>query len=118
MYEYKASVLRVVDGDTIDVMMDLGFDTWVRKRIRLYGINCPETRTRDKKEKKAGLKAKALVENIVTEYKNTCRIKSKTIGKYGRVVAEVFFDINKEEYICLNDLLLDTGNAVPYMEDA
>jgi len=117
MYEYKASVLRIVDGDTIDVMMDLGFETWVKKRIRLYGINCPETRTRDKKEKKAGLKAKAMTEKMCIDANYSCRIKSKSIGKYGRVVAEVFFDMPEDQYICLNDVLLDTGNAVPYMED-
>ena len=50
MYEYKCTVLRIVDGDTIDVMVDLGFETWVKKRVRLYGIDCPETRTKDRKE--------------------------------------------------------------------
>ena len=117
MYEYKASVLRVVDGDTIDVMLDLGFDTWVRRRVRLFGIDCPETRTRDKKEKKAGLKAKEFTSKMVVEFNNTCRIKSRGIGKFGRVIGEVFFDKTSEEYYCLNDMLLDTGNAVPYMED-
>ena len=47
MYEYKAKLDRVIDGDTVDAMIDLGFDTWVHKRIRLEGIDAPETRTRD-----------------------------------------------------------------------
>ena len=59
MYKYKAKVIRVIDGDTLDAMIDLGFDTWVKKRIRLAGIDAYESRTRDKEEKKKGLAAKA-----------------------------------------------------------
>ena len=117
MYEYKASVLRIVDGDTIDVMLDLGFDTWVRRRVRSYGINCPETRTRDKKEKAAGLKAKQFVSDWCTEYNMKCVIKSKGIGKFGRVIGEVFFIKNSEESYCLNDMLLDKGHAEPFMDN-
>ena len=52
MYEYKATIIKVVDGDTVDVDIDLGFDVWLRnQRIRLFGIDCPESRTRNKKEK-------------------------------------------------------------------
>ena len=60
MYEYKCKVVRVVDGDTVDVDIDLGFDVWLSKqRVRLYGVDTPESRTRDKEEKKYGLRAKA-----------------------------------------------------------
>mgnify|MGYP001304981027 FL=1 len=52
MYEYKAKVLRVVDGDTVDVLIDVGFSTFKKERVRLHGINTPECRTRDLKEKK------------------------------------------------------------------
>jgi len=117
MYEYKCTVLRVVDGDTIDVMVDLGFETWVKKRVRLFGIDCPETRTRDRKEKKAGLKAKDFTEKMIVEFNNQCRIKSKGIGKFGRIIGEVFFDKSSEEIYCLNDMLLDNGHAVPYLEN-
>ena len=55
MFEYKLKVTRVVDGDTVDGLIDLGFNTFVKKRIRLYGINAPETRTRDAEEKKKGI---------------------------------------------------------------
>jgi micrococcal nuclease len=58
MYEYDAKVLRVIDGDTVDALIDIGFSVWVKKRIRLYGINTPESRTRDLEEKKLGLAAK------------------------------------------------------------
>jgi micrococcal nuclease len=117
MYEYSANVLRVVDGDTIDVMLDLGFDTWVRKRVRLYGIDCPETRTRDKKEKKLGLKAKEFTSQMCNEFNLQCTIKSKGLGKFGRVIGEVFFYKSSEEFYCLNDMLLDKGYATPFMEN-
>ena len=55
LYYYNAKLDRVLDGDTIDAMIDLGFDTWVHKRIRLFGINCPETRTRNLEENLSGL---------------------------------------------------------------
>ncbi len=55
MYEYKAKVTRVVDGDTVDALIDCGFSVFRKERIRLYGINAPESRTRDKEEKKRGL---------------------------------------------------------------
>ena len=54
MYKYNAKLIRVIDGDTVDALIDLGFNVWVKKRIRLYGINAPETRTKDLEEKKAG----------------------------------------------------------------
>ncbi len=57
MYKYKATLIKVVDGDTVDAMIDCGFSTFKKERIRLYGINAPESRTRDKEEKKRGLAA-------------------------------------------------------------
>ena len=64
MYDYKAKLIRVIDGDTIDAMIDLGFNTWVKKRIRLAGIDAFETRTRNKKEKEKGLLAKRRLQQI------------------------------------------------------
>ena len=64
MYEYRCKILRVVDGDTVDVDIDLGFGVWMHKeRIRLYGIDTPESRTRDKVEKIFGLEAKKMVKH-------------------------------------------------------
>ena len=66
MYEYKCEIVKIVDGDTIDVNIDLGFGTWIHnERIRLYGIDTPESRTRDLEEKKAGLYAKKCVEGFM-----------------------------------------------------
>ena len=70
MYTYKAKLVKVVDGDTIDVTIDLGFDVSVKKRVRFEGINAPESRTRDLKEKALGLAAKDRVKAILAE--NPC----------------------------------------------
>jgi len=72
MYEYKAIVDRVVDGDTIDVTIDLGFKTWKKVRVRMEGINTPESRTRDLEEKKLGLAAKARLQEILKHNNNEC----------------------------------------------
>ena len=66
MYQYNCKIVKVVDGDTVDVDIDLGFDVWLKKqRIRLYGVDTPESRTRDLEEKKYGLAAKAFVESYL-----------------------------------------------------
>ncbi len=68
MYEYQCKIVRVVDGDTVDVDIDLGFGTWMKKqRIRLYGIDTPESRTRDLEEKKYGIMAKEIVKKYIPE---------------------------------------------------
>ena len=65
MYEYQAIIERVVDGDTVDVMIDLGFDVWTKQRVRLMGIDTPESRTRDLREKKFGKMATARVLELI-----------------------------------------------------
>ena len=70
MYQYKAKLIRVVDGDTVDAMIDCGFSTFKKERIRLYGINTPEVRTRDKKEKEKGLAAKDRLIQLIQEGDN------------------------------------------------
>ena len=84
---YSAKLVRVVDGDTADAMIDLGFNTWVKKRIRFYGVDTWESRTRDLEEKKLGLAAKAYVKDLL---KNSDDGKFSLIsygtGKYGRVL--------------------------------
>ena len=64
---YSAKLVRVVDGDTADAMIDLGFNTWVKKRIRFYGVDTWESRTRDLDEKKKGLEAKAFVKDLLKD---------------------------------------------------
>jgi micrococcal nuclease len=100
--------MRVVDGDTIDVIFDLGFDVHLKSRVRLYGINAPESRTRDLEEKKKGLAAKSRLEDILQD--STFTIKTRLeAGKYGRVLGEIFLeDAN------VNQQLVKEGHATPY----
>ena len=84
MHEYHCVITRIIDGDTIDVDIDLGFDCWLHKqRIRLHGIDTPESRTRDLEEKKYGLAAKAFVEKFIP-LGSTALLNTKEKGKYGR----------------------------------
>lgn len=111
MYEYKIEkIIRVVDGDTVDVLIDLGFKTFLKKRIRIYGINTPETRTRDKKEKELGFKAKERVEEILYGNKDLI-IQSHGEGKFGRVLGDIYFS---EEKVNLGELLVSEGHAEEY----
>lgn len=101
MYEYRVTIDRVVDGDTVDCWIDLGYHTQIHKRIRFIGINAPETRTRDKEEKVLGLKAKEwLKEKIEPSYTGSYKeiyLKSWGLGKYGRVLGELFVQSGKSK---------------------
>lgn len=121
MYEYKAIVDRVVDGDTIDVTIDLGFKTWKKVRVRMEGINTPESRTRDLEEKKKGLAAKARLQEILDYNSNECVLKVSGVGKFGRAIASVYVDTlspasNKSSMteININKQLIEEGHAVAY----
>ena len=121
MYEYKAVVNRVVDGDTIDVTIDLGFSVWKKMRVRMEGINTPESRTRDLEEKKRGLAAKDRLKSILEFNNNECVLKVSGVGKYGRALATVLVEslspLNGEDGITLIDVnrqLIEEGHAVEY----
>ena len=94
MYEYSCKVEKVVDGDTIDVVLDLGFDILYKSRVRLYGIDTPESRTRDLDEKARGKMAGAFLTEAVEEgEKVVIQTKLKdSKGKYGRVLGDVVVD--------------------------
>ena len=111
MYEYGCQVTRVVDGDTIDVILDLGFSILHKCRVRLYGIDTPESRTRDKDEKARGkLAAKYLEDSINNGTEITLRSKLKdSKGKYGRVLGEVIVD-----NININQSMIEKYLAVRY----
>ena len=116
-YIYKAKLERVVDGDTVDALIDLGFDTWVKKRIRYKGIDTWESRTKDLDEKKLGLAAKdrnkELLESVSSK-PGYFRLRSHGVGKYGRVLGEIFVkDIEGIEYN-VNQTLIDEGHAYIY----
>jgi micrococcal nuclease len=109
LYTYRAKLERVVDGDTIDAIIDLGFDIWVKKRIRLHGIDAPETRTRDLEEKNRGKVTKARLIKILDDANNEFLIISHGVGKYGRCLGELF--VNNQS---VNQQLIAEGMAVKY----
>jgi len=111
-YIYKIEVLRVIDGDTIDAEIDLGFDISIQKRIRLHGINAPEVRTRDKEEKARGYKAKEYLESIIKQQNNVLYLKSMDKGKYGRCIG-ILFEVDFDN-CSINDDMIHEGHATPY----
>ena len=121
MYEYKAIISKVVDGDTIDATIDLGFKTWKKIRVRMEGINPPESRTRDLEEKKLGLAAKARLKEILEYNNNECVLKVSGVGKFGRALASVYVDTlsptsdkTSITEINVNKQLIEEGHAVAY----
>jgi micrococcal nuclease len=120
MFEYNCKIVRIVDGDTVDVDIDLGFDVWLKKqRIRLYGVDAPESRTRDLEEKKYGLAAKKFVaRHLPLKSQQILRTKlDDARGKFGRILGE--FVINqewegKEIPSTINALLIRSHHAVEY----
>ncbi len=117
MYQYSIKLDRVIDGDTIDAQIDLGFDVSIKKRIRLVGINSPESRTRDLEEKARGLAAKSRLKDIL-EGAETIQLNSQGVGKYGRCLGELCVDrVDGQEKLTLvnvNKLLISEGHAVAY----
>lgn len=114
MYEYKAKLVKVVDGDTVDAMIDCGFSVYRKERIRLLGIDAPETRTRDKKEKAKGLITKARLKELIKEGKNEFIVKTflDGKGKYGRLLGVLYnLEVSGETF---NDMLIAEGLAKPY----
>jgi len=117
MYQYKIKLDRVIDGDTIDCYIDLGFEINTKKRIRFKGINTPESRTRDLEEKVRGLAAKARLKEIL-ETAGEIHLDSHGLGKYGRVLGELYVsgydDKDSPTMINVNELLIKEGHAVEY----
>ena len=116
-YIYKAKLDRVVDGDTVDALIDVGFDIWFKKRIRFKGVDTWESRTRNLEEKALGLKAKARTKELLEKVSSKSgyfRIKSYGLGKYGRVLAEVFIMDKDGKQWNVNETLIAEGHAYVY----
>tara|TARA_R110002110_G_scaffold95767_2_gene247396 strand:- start:1080 stop:1451 length:372 start_codon:yes stop_codon:yes gene_type:complete len=118
MYEYKIKeIVHFVDGDTFDCIIDLGFDVMHKIRVRMHGINTPESRTRDLDEKKKGLEAKKRLQEILTEGitpKYDLVLQTKEKGKFGRwlgIIIRRFEDHIDQD---VNQMMIDEGYAVPY----
>ena len=130
--EYEAELIKVLDGDTIDCYIDLGFDLKVKKRIRYMGIDTWESITRDLDEKKKGLAAKARNKELLEAGK--FKLISFGTGKFGRVLGEVFvspeyvgdsinesinnpdsnIDLSSDGWVSINDILIEEGHAYDY----
>ena len=118
MWTYRCKLRRVVDGDTVDVDIDLGFGIWQKnERVRIMGIDTPESRTRDKVEKKFGLAAKAKLKSILgktTVLKTTINKKGIDMkGKFGRVLGDFLQDDKS-----VAKIMCETGHAVAYFGGA
>ena len=117
MYEYNCKIVRVVDGDTVDGDIDLGFGIWIQKeRIRLYAIDTPESRTRDSMEKIFGKMASAIVEKFLPlgsiQILQTVQDKA---GKFGRVLGKFkIFDGKNDRETTLNEWMIENHYAVAY----
>ena len=116
MYEYKCKVLRVVDGDTVDIDIDLGFGIWMRdERVRVMGIDTPESRTSDKVEKIFGLAAKERLKELIPE--GSVQILKTEVdrdgedakGKFGRILGDFIVEGHR-----ITEILVDEGHAVEY----
>ena len=118
MYRYAVKVTRVVDGDTVDVDIDLGFGmTYRKQRVRLMGIDTPESRTRDLEEKFYGKQSKYFLESLLKDRK--VQLVSHDKGKFGRILGELFIDDVPEDIIVnaegsINKMMIDNYHAVPY----
>ena len=130
--EYEAELIKVLDGDTIDCYIDMGFDIKIKKRIRYMGIDTWESRTRDLDEKKKGLAAKARNKELLEAGK--FKLISFGTGKFGRVLGEVFvspeyvgdsinesinnpdsnIDLSSDGWVSINDILIEEGHAYDY----
>ena len=111
MFEYKVYIQRVVDGDTVDVDIDLGFGVILKKeRVRIMGIDTPESRTRDKVEKKFGLASKARLKEILGKEAVLVCKEYDAKGKFGRVLG----DFTTNDGRMVTDVLVEEGHAVAY----
>ena len=116
-YIYKAKLDRVVDGDTVDALIDVGFNIWFKKRIRFIGLDTWESRTRNLEEKKLGKLAKERTRQLLEEVSSKpgyFRIKSHGLGKYGRVLGEIFVMDKDGKQWNVNQTLISEGHAYVY----
>ena len=113
MYEYKCSPIKIFDGDTVDILIDVGFSIFYSSRVRLYGIDTPESRTRDKIEKKFGLLAKEYLKAFIKEAGKELIVKTHkdAKGKYGRILGELY---KKDGSKSVNQIMIEEHYGVAY----
>ena len=124
MYEYRCKVNKIVDGDTVDIDIDLGFGVWLKdERVRIMGIDTPESRTSDKVEKVFGLAAKHRLEELLGE---TPVLKTQVSkdgedmkGKFGRILGDFdVYDASKDAWRPVTQVMIDEGHCVPYFGES
>jgi micrococcal nuclease len=113
MYTYKAKLVRVINGDTLDIEIDLGFDIVIRQRLKLYGIDTPDSKSPDLEIKQKGLDVKQRLIDVLTKEFIVTTILNKR-GKYGRILGKVYIVDEKDNKVCINELLVDEGHAARY----
>ena len=115
MYQYRCKIVKIIDGDTVDVDIDLGFGVWLHKeRVRLYGIDTPESRTRDLEEKKYGLAAKQFLTNMLNDDGGiVLKTHKDAEGKFGRILGELWRTTNYADK-SINEYLIEKHHAVAY----
>ena len=120
MYEYKCKIVKVIDGDTVDVDIDLGFGVWLNdERVRIMGIDTPESRTRDKEEKKFGLAAKERLKSLLA---HTAVLRTQVNkdgedmkGKFGRILGDfACWDAVNDRMTTATQIMIQEGHAVEY----
>ena len=110
MYEYAVTkICKIVDGDTVDLLIDLGFSIHIKERVRVHGIDAPESFTSDLNEKKFGIEAKEFLENWLNA-QTALTIKTYKDDKYGRTLGKIYGDSG----VCVNDLMVEQGYAWVY----
>ena len=117
MYEYECTIRKIVDGDTVDVDINLGFNTWINnERVRLYGIDTPESRTRDLEEKKFGLYAKSVVDKYLpVGSKQVLVTHLDKVGKFGRILGEFrIYDGEEDRQTTINEYMIRKSIGVEY----
>jgi|TARA_B100001059_G_scaffold213526_1_gene229465 micrococcal nuclease len=115
MYEYRCKVVKIIDGDTVDVDIDLGFGVWLKKeRIRMFGIDTPESRTRDLEEKKYGNAAKEFITGMLDDEGGiVLKTRKDKEGKYGRILGELWRTTDFADK-SINDYMIEKHHAVAY----
>ena len=114
MFDYMVKIQRVVDGDTVDISCDLGFDIWHNARVRMMGIDTPESRTRNLEEKALGLASKARLKELLKGKKVKIVCSKEGKGKFGRILADLVTIDKEGNEVNINDQLIKEGHARPY----
>ena len=116
MYEYNAKLSKVIDGDTIDADIDLGFQTFIKQRIKLYGVDTPQSRSKVTTEKEEGIKAKnKLIELLPRDFKVRTVLNRR--GKFGRVLGYVYVVDSDGKEVNINETMIKEGYATKYFTE-